>query len=292
MPVYNGAATLAAAVRSVILQSYQNWELLLFDDGSSDSTLAIAQSFTDPRIRVISDGKNMGLPTRLNQAIDMARGQLLARMDGDDVCYSQRLQRQVEYLQANADTDLLGTAALVFRGDGEVCGLFPSRITHADICRRVWAGFYLPHPTWMGRIEWFRKHRYRAAAVRSEDQDLLLRSYRHSKFACLPEVLLGYRQDKPSLRNLLMGRRSFARAAMRELTDEGRYAVLPLIIAEQAAKGIADFFALGLGMAPLLHRHRALPLRDPAMLRHWERQWSACTEDANEAPRHVAAHAR
>ncbi len=90
MPVYNCETTVAASLRSILLQSYPRWELLVIDDGSTDATLEIVRGFQDPRIRIVADGEHRLLPCRLNQAIAMARGQFFARMDGDDIAYPAR----------------------------------------------------------------------------------------------------------------------------------------------------------------------------------------------------------
>src|SRR4030066_138114 len=91
IPFFNNQDTLPDAIRSIFAQSFQDWELLLLDDGSTDGSLQIAQSIDDPRVRVISDGCNRKLPARLNQIIDLARGQYIARMDADDLCGITRL---------------------------------------------------------------------------------------------------------------------------------------------------------------------------------------------------------
>ena len=193
MPVYNCEPTLAPAIRSILHQTFENYELLLLDDGSSDRTLEVARSFPDPRIHVFDDRSHQGLVSRLNQAIDLSRGKYFARMDGDDVSYPERLALQVEHLQQHPEIDLLGGGILVFKRDGEVLGTREVRTSHQQICRRPWAGFHLPHPTWIGKTVWFRKHHYRPDALRCEDQELLVRTHKESQFAALGEIVLGYR---------------------------------------------------------------------------------------------------
>ena len=148
MPVFNCEKTLNIAVQSILNQTYSNWELILIDDGSEDKTLEIANSFQDSRIKVIADGRNQQLPIRLNQAIALSRGKYFARMDGDDVSYPERLQRQVEYLEQHPEIDLLGTGSINFR-DGKATGAVQLEESHAGICARPWSSFILLHPTWM-----------------------------------------------------------------------------------------------------------------------------------------------
>ena len=148
MAVHNSEATLASAIQSLMNQTYTNWELLLADDGSSDNSLAIARSFNDPRIRIFTDGENRGLAKRLNELVAVARGELFARMDADDIAYPERFARQVAILTANPVVDLLGTSAIVFNGLGEPVSLMRCRQTLVEFCRRPWNGFnVLIHPT-------------------------------------------------------------------------------------------------------------------------------------------------
>lgn len=272
MAVFNNAATLRVAVRSVLTQTETRWELLLIDDGSTDDTARIMEEFHDPRIHAVADGNRLGHGARLNQAIDMARGLYIARMDGDDVCYPERFARQRAFLEAHSEIDLLGSGALVFQQDGAVKGLFPTLPRHEDICRRPWAGFHLPHPTWMGRAAWFRKYRY-GSWYRAEDQDLLLRSFSESRFACLPEVLLGYRQGPLSAGKLLAARHSFMCAVCQEALRRQRYGWIPRVLAGQGAKGLFESAAIVAGFENELLRHRAPPRVDAATLARWREVW-------------------
>jgi len=101
--IYNAEKYLVDAINSVLEQTYENWELVLVDDGSTDNSLKIAQEFAikDNRIRVISDGLNKKLPARLNQIINEAKYDYIARMDADDVMHPQRLEKQLQFLEKN-----------------------------------------------------------------------------------------------------------------------------------------------------------------------------------------------
>jgi glycosyltransferase involved in cell wall biosynthesis len=245
LPAYNAEKTVADAITSILLQTYSNWELLFIDDGSSDATLAIARKFAaDPRIKILADGRNKKLTARLNEGIDQGSGKYFARMDADDICFPDRLARQVAYLEAHPEIDLLGTGAILFNDAGNLVGLFPLRQTHAEICRRPWNGFYLPHPTWMGRAEWFKKYRYRIPEVeKAEDQELLLHSYPHSRFACLPEMLLAYRmREAVSLRINRPARKNWLRAQLREFSARSEWLHLMLALLVYAAKYVADSY--------------------------------------------------
>lgn len=210
MPIYNAGKYLRQAVISIVEQTFADWELLIIDDGSTDNAIENIADIHDSRIQILKDGKNKGLAARLNEAIDLARGRYLARMDQDDVSYPERFMRQVASLEAAPQIDLLATRAITIDESDCVTGMFPYRRSHNEICAHPWRGFYLPHPTWMGRIEWFRKHRYaEPAPYFCEDQELLLRSYRTSRFATLDEILFAYRiRRKVNLEKLSRTRRT------------------------------------------------------------------------------------
>jgi glycosyltransferase involved in cell wall biosynthesis len=203
MPFYNSAGTLELSIRSLLNQSYTDFELLLCDDGSNDQGLAIARSFDDPRLVCWSDGRRRRLAARLNECIDRARGRYLARMDADDIAYPHRLARQLAFLETNREVDLCSAGAMVFGKQGRPLWRFSPAQDHAGIVRSPFRGFPLWHPLWMGRMEWFRRWHYEETAWLAQDQELLLRSYRLSRFANLPEVLLGYRRERVTLKKLL-----------------------------------------------------------------------------------------
>jgi glycosyltransferase involved in cell wall biosynthesis len=250
MPVMNAERTLPATLRSIRWQTCADWELVLIDDGSRDTTLELARAAAaaDARIRAVEGGANAGLAARLNQAIDLARGAYVARMDADDIAYPERLAAQVKFILDHPECDLVGCAALIFNDAGAVQGKFPLRLTHAEICARPWAGFPLPHPTWLGKREWFARYGYAPDYKKTQDQDLLLRSYTESRFACVPEILLGYRQEKRTLKKLLAGRRNFSRSIAREAARQGAYGAGLAGLAGQALKAAVDVVTVPTGL--------------------------------------------
>lgn len=277
MAVYNGEKFLHHAIKSILLQTYNKYEFIIINDGSTDKSGNIAASYNDRRIRIIENEKNIGLNESLNIGIDYAQGKYIARMDADDICFPTRFAQQLNMLESNSSLDMVGSKALVFNDTGDIQGLFPYRQTHAEICRRPSRGFYLPHPTWMGKTEWFKKFRYGMEEVeRAEDQDLLLRSYRTSKFACLDEVLLGYRQNDLPLQSALKGRRSFRLAVVRDALQHGLYGNIPIVIVEQFMKGIYEQSICALGMQKQLLRHRARRGIETELQDRWQEIWNRC----------------
>lgn len=266
LPVYNGDKTLALALDSVLKQTLTDFELLVLDDDSSDSSREVASRFNDPRIKLIHDGARLGLAGRLNFGLELAQGQFFARMDQDDVCFPERFERQLDFLRANPDVDLLGCRAVVFRDDGQAIGLLPFSPNHESLCARPWRGIPLPHPSWMGRREWFLRHRYRSPeVVRAEDQEILLRSYPTSRFACLDEVLLGYRQGPFNLRRTLLARKHLLSAQTGLFVMRREWANAALCLAVTALKVLVDGLAALPGAEGLFFRRMAEPVPAPVL---------------------------
>jgi glycosyltransferase involved in cell wall biosynthesis len=127
MAAYNEERFLGEAVESVLAQSFDDFELIVTDDGSTDATAALAQSFVerDPRVRLVRGERNQGKPFALNRALAIRRGELIAWLDGDDVMLPQKLARQVAVLDANPDAAGCSHDAEMFQSeDGSVIGRF------------------------------------------------------------------------------------------------------------------------------------------------------------------------
>ena len=273
MPVRDCAATIETAIRSILHQRYRDWTLFLMEDGSKDETLAVAEKYTsDGRVRVLADGRSLGITARLNQAISLSGAhEYFARMDGDDVSYPERLERQVALLKADPQLDLVGSSVLVFKNSGEAVGWRRAPTRHAEICGSPGAGFRMAHPSWCGRREWFERHEYEERADGCEDQDLLRRSWRASRFANLPEILLGYREHGIRLRATLRIRRRTVGSVARA---EGGWtkAATFRATAEQATKGFAEAVAWALDQDQAVLRRRRQELSDADRLR-WGEVW-------------------
>ena len=110
LPVYNGVITIKAAVESILDQTYDNFELIVINDGSTDETSEILASFNDKRLTVLNQ-KNQGLAASLNRGIQQSKGKYIARIDADDIAFPERLQKQVNFMEANPAIVVMGTAA-------------------------------------------------------------------------------------------------------------------------------------------------------------------------------------
>jgi len=271
MPVYNGGSTIAQAINSILNQTFQQWELLIIDDGSTDHTFETAASFKDSRI-VVMRGENKGLSARLNECVSLAKGNFFARMDQDDVSYPRRLQCQVEFLLDHPDVDLVGGSVVVFRNDGTAYGARRSPLIHEQICAHPWRGIPIAHPTWMGKTEWFLENQYRRDSPRMQDQDLLLRTYQKSRFASMSQIVLGYREDSLSLKKILRTRWEMCGMMVRIAREQHMFATAALGIIGLATKGFVDTLAICTGLNYRLLRHRASDISAEEK-REWNSVW-------------------
>ena len=281
---HNAQQTIEPAIRSILAQTYPHWELIVFDDGSTDQGAELLYRLVakDPRVKVYRDQKRRGLAFRLNQVIDLANGRYIARMDADDVCYPDRLACQLRFLEDRPDIDLVGTGAMVFAAEGSAIGLFPVRQTHANICAAPLSGFLLAHPTWMGRSEWFRRFRYCPKVQRAQDQELLLRAYRDSRFAALPEPLLGYRQERISLNATVRGRYHYAKALLRKGFAEHSYAFALKGMSAQIFRCSAAVLMSVVGAGDRLVSRRFLTPSNEQLVT-WRRVWNLVNSSSSDA---------
>ena len=283
MSVFNGEKTVLSTIRSLQNQIYEHWELILMDDGSTDQTVRLARNIDDSRVRVYSDGQNRKLSTRLNQSITLSRGEYFARMDCGDLAYPERLEKQAAYLKTHPGVDLLATRIIIFAEGGRVIGTYTFKQTHREICSSPTAGFYFAHPTWMGRTEWFRKHPYRVDMSKSQDQELLLRTYRTSHFACLPHILLGYQKNSLSLGNILESRYYLSRALFIRSVLDRNYGLIPGIL-KNIIKALIETFAITTGLNYRILRHRSIPVIQHETVR-WQQVWNSCQKVSVEKKR-------
>jgi glycosyltransferase involved in cell wall biosynthesis len=204
MPVYNTARYLHSAMRSILDQTFRDFEFLVYDDASTDGSRQIAEQFAaqDPRVRVIASEK-VGYVPLLRRGVEEARGEFVARMDSDDIALPTRFEKQVAFLREHPEVVALGTRVLqIDPDDYPICELSDTRFTHDEIEQDLLhrRGIALLHPSMMMRREAvLRVGNYRLEMHPSEDIDLFLRLAEIGKLANLPEVLLKYRRHPGSV---------------------------------------------------------------------------------------------
>ncbi|GFO55066.1 hypothetical protein GMSM_20730 [Geomonas sp. Red276] len=276
IPFYNAEAFLADAIRSVFAQSYQDWELILVDDGSTDGSLEIARSVRDPRVRVISDGTNKRLPYRLNQITAEARYPLIGRMDADDLISPTRFEKQVRILDEHPELDLVTTGVCSVTNDrrpvGVRCGSPDDEITGRGLltCRCA-----VVHAAMLGRRAWFQRNPYDPAANRAEDYELWLRAFSKNDFKLhiLNEPLYYYREEENITPKRLIASYRSQRGLYR------RYAFLGLSRGEVAVmllkslgKSLTIRLLAACGRLDLLLERRNSPIEDVNLVSHFDRE--------------------
>src|ERR1035438_6976532 len=195
MPVHNGAPYLREAMASILSQTFADFEFLIVDDGSSDPSAEIIRSFRDPRIRLVSNGANLGLVETLNRGMLLARGCYLARMDCDDISHPERLALQVSYMDMHDDVAVCGSWIKAF-GSQRFVKRYP--LTDDHIRAHLLFENALAHPSVMMRRDVFILERlfYDGNHAQAEDYELWTRVPGSFKFANLDRILLYYRKHR------------------------------------------------------------------------------------------------
>ena len=200
LPVYNGEKHLAEAIDSILAQTFTNFELIVINDGSTDSTLAILQAYQvlDNRIRLISR-ENKGLVATLNEGIDLARGEWLARMDQDDIALPNRFERQLQHLKQTG-AELCGSGIKFFGTPDRRIFKYPQSDNAIKVALLFASAF--AHPTVMMKTALIKQLYYDSAWENAEDYDLWVRAARAGWLMTnIPEPLLHYRQHGSQMSN-------------------------------------------------------------------------------------------
>lgn len=197
MSVYNGERYLRESVESILNQTFKDFEFIIINDGSTDKTEEILNSYKDGRLRIFNQ-PNQGLTRSLNKALRFAQGEYIARQDADDISLPKRIGKQVEFLDIHKDIAVLGTFARIINELGCVVGdviQFPE-IEPEKIGRRLYFGNYLAHPTVMYRSSVIKKlGGYNEDFEFSQDYELWLRVIEGGYgIVSLPEYLSLYRR--------------------------------------------------------------------------------------------------
>lgn len=209
MPVYNAEKYLSQSVQSILDQTFIDFEFIIINDGSGDSSQSILERFEkqDSRIRLFNQdnvGKNHGIAITLNKGLAHVKGKFVARMDADDIAFPTRLAKQVTFLEQNSEYVAIGSRVLLIDPDGWPIGPFAQKTDHEDIDAEHLAGSggAICHPAVMIRTETLEKlGGYTQRMKHCEDRDLFLRLAEVGKLANLPETLLKYRMHLKSVGN-------------------------------------------------------------------------------------------
>ena len=192
MPVYNGVTYLNEAIESILNQTFQNFEFIIIDDGSTDDSVKIIKSYDDNRIRLVENRNNLGQSETLNKGLRLAKGKYIARMDQDDISMPERFKKQLDFMENNSDVDVCGSWVQLM---GKYNGIIELETQSEEIKISLLTNQNLTHPAVMIRKSTLVKYElnYNPTFTIGNDYDLWVRMFDYCSFANLPEPLLKFR---------------------------------------------------------------------------------------------------
>jgi len=191
LSAYNAEKYIKEAIDSVLLQTYSNFEFIIIDDGSTDSTLDIIKKYHDPRIKIHTQA-NIGLARSLNVAAKLSKGKFLARQDADDISLPNRFEKQINLFKKNPDLVLVGADTIWIDRFGKPLGKTSASLTKKSAINKI---FSLSSPYVHGSLMFSRNAfenigGYSENYITSQDFDLIVRmSLLDNEFSAIPETL-------------------------------------------------------------------------------------------------------
>ncbi len=193
MPAYNREHYVAGAVESVLAQSYRDFELLVIDDGSSDATASIVAGYDDPRLRLVRNERNLGIPHTRNLGMRLARGEYVAMLDTDDLARPSRLKRQVCFLDRRPEVAAVGSWAWRIDAKGRRRWLLKRPVRARDVRARLLFRGCLRTPSVMARRAVLERYPFRSDFPVCSDSEVWTRVALDHACANLPLPLISYR---------------------------------------------------------------------------------------------------
>lgn len=262
MTAFNVEDCIERTIKSILAQTFSDWELIIVDDGSSDKTLEILTSIQDPRVRVLpSDGKNLKIPARRNQTIEHAKSKFYAVMDADDMSHPLRFEKQINYLMSNPQIDIVGSAMCIL--DTNLKPAFKTAVSenHDDIFKNKFSCVNMANATIVAKTDWIKKWKYDPTVFRGEDQELWLRSEKQSRFANLPEPLYFCNElSYISMKKYYISQKFMAKVAWKYGSlENGKLKAVNYVLQKYIKTGIYSL-ATVLGIRETLIKRRYIPL--------------------------------
>jgi glycosyltransferase involved in cell wall biosynthesis len=201
MPAYNAGQFIEDAIKSILQQTFNDFEFIIIDDGSTDNSSEIISSFHDPRIRYIKNEKNSGLIKSLNNGISLAKGKYIARMDADDIALKERFEKQIAFLENNPDHGLVGTNARSIDHQGEFLQNIVYPETDELIRKKMLVLSPFGHYSVMIKRSVLTDNNilYKEEFKHAEDYELWIDLSPYTKFHNLNEFLMLYRTHPESV---------------------------------------------------------------------------------------------
>lgn len=215
MPVYNVASFVEATITSILAQTLTDFELLVLDDCSTDNTVDVIERIRDPRLRLIQNPRNLGRAGTDNAALSHVRGEFIAKMDGDDICHPERLAKQVAYLDAHSEVNIVGSFMQNF-GASTYLNRYPAQPADTQVLTL----FTLPtgNPSAMMRASLFTElgMHYDASLRQTEDYDFCARYIRQLRIATIQAPLIEYRVPLQTGKKAILSERAGVSDTVRE----------------------------------------------------------------------------
>jgi glycosyltransferase involved in cell wall biosynthesis len=203
MSVFNNDEFLKEAIDSILNQTFTDFEFIIIDDASTDQTYSILKAYKDPRIIILKNNSNLGLAASLNAAIQIARGEYLARQDADDISNIHRFERQVKYLDQHDEVGVLGATTEWIDKDNKSLLVWQQPTDNPHIQQTLLVYCCIIHGSVMCRTDVIREAKgYNLKMREGQDYDLWLRISETIDIACLPQVLYFYRRHSGMASNL------------------------------------------------------------------------------------------
>ena len=194
MSVYNEEEYIGQALNSLLMQTEENFEVIIIDDASTDSTTDIISSIQDDRIKLFKNKENCGLTKNLNKALSLSKGIYIARMDGDDISMPRRFETQLEYMDEHRDVMLISCNVMCFQND-YIGRVRLNKCKEKSLRASLLLYNPLPHPGYFFRRELYDKYGvlYDESFISAQDYDFCERVAERFKIGLTDDVLLLYR---------------------------------------------------------------------------------------------------
>jgi glycosyltransferase involved in cell wall biosynthesis len=195
MAAYNAENTIRKSIESILQQTFTYFEFIIINDGSTDKTREIVESYSDPRIILINNESNRFLPTCLNIGIKRAQGDYIIRMDADDIALPSRIEKQVQYMEVNPS---IGFSSSWFKIFGNKSGIGKYETRDELIKIKMLHECHMLHPALIIRMSVIEKYNlyYDESYRKNQDYELFIRAMKFTKFGNLTDVLLEYCQTE------------------------------------------------------------------------------------------------
>ena len=224
MPVYNAENFLTGAIKSILMQTFSDFEFIILNDGSQDGSLNIIKKFKDKRIKLINNEKNQGYLKLLNYGISIAKGKYIARMDNDDISLPCRFKLQYSFLEKNLDYIMVGSnVKTIDHNDKVLGGKWYEKMDYNTLYALLQFTNCIVHPSVMLRKRDLPVDLYKEEYYPAEDYELWGRLAKTKKIYNLPEVLFYYRKHSlnASFKQIILQRSAEKEIFRKNLLDLG-----------------------------------------------------------------------